>query len=520
MTAPRWTRVLLRRLAPPGGADDVLGDLEEAHRGRVRSRGRLIASVLTALDALDMAVALIFRRIRRGSAAHQSTGSDVGSAGDGRSGWGISWLDVKLGFRMLVRYPGLTLVGGLAMAFAIAIGAVVFEFVTILVHPSLPLDDGDRIVGIRNWDVAASREDPRALHDFVTWREELESIEDLGAFHTLQRNLVTGEGAPEPVIVTAISASAFRVARVPPLLGRSLIEADEQAGAPMVVVIGYGLWQTRFGGDPEVVGRTVRLGTEQTTVVGVMPEGFEFPVSDNLWLPLRLNVLDYERGQGPAIRVFGRLAPGVTLDEAQAELTTIVSHAATAFPDADEHLQSQVMLYPLLILDTSGMISLGSITLSQSLERGLMYSINAFYLMFLVLVCGNVALLMFARAATRENEIAVRNALGATRSRIVAQLFAEALVLGGVAAVVGLAAAGFVLKWGLVVADGNLTEGGRLPFWFDDSLAPATVLYAGGLTVLGAVIAGVVPALKLTRGLEARLRQAAVGEPGQRFGGL
>ena len=137
--------------------------------------------------------------------------------------------------------------------------------------------------------------------------------------------------------------------------------------------------------------------------------------------------------------------------------------------------------------------------------------------MLLVLLCGNVALLVFARAATRENEILVRNALGASRSRIISQLFAEALVLGSVGAVAGLVAAGFGLRWGMSIVE---STSGELPFWFNDRLAPMTLLYAGLLTLMGAVIAGVVPAFKVTQGGEARLRQGSAGAGGLRFGGI
>src|SRR5688572_2364235 len=168
----------------------------------------------------------------------------------------VSWLDFKLGFRMLARYPGLTIVGGLAMAFAIWAGSATFELVTQVIRPTLPLDEGHRIVGLRNWDAERNRREFRALHDFVTWRSELTSITDLGAFRTVQRNLITSEGRAQPIEVTEISASAFSVTRVPPLLGRALVAADEQKAAAPVAVIGHELWQRRFAGDPGIVGRT------------------------------------------------------------------------------------------------------------------------------------------------------------------------------------------------------------------------------------------------------------------------
>ena len=221
-------------------------------------------------------------------------------------------LDFKLGARMLVKYPGMTIVGGLAIAVAIAIGAAFFEFATQAVNPALPLEDGDRIVGIRTWDTVAAREDRRMSHDVIAWRTQLKSVQDLGAFRTLEQNLIIDDGAAEPVEVAAVTASTFRLARVPPLLGRALVEADEQPGAAPVIVIGYDLWLRRFSGDPTVVGRTVRLGRTRAVVVGVMPERFAFPVAHSLWAPLSLNA-EGERHAGPSIQVFGRLAHAATI---------------------------------------------------------------------------------------------------------------------------------------------------------------------------------------------------------------
>ena len=418
----------------------------------------------------------------------------------------VSALDVKLGVRMLVKYPGLTIVGGLAMAFAIWVGAGAFEFVNQVVSPTLPLDEGHRIVALRNWNAAAGRVEPRVLHDLVAWRSELRSVTELGAYRALERNLITEDGAAEPVEMAEISASAFRLTRVAPLLGRTLVDADERPGAPLAAVIGHDVWQQRFRGDPAVVGRTVRLGSAPVTVVGVMPHGYGFPVAQHLWVPLRLNALDVAPGGGPALQLFGRLAPGVTMQQAQAELATLGRRAAVDRRATHEHLRPQLMPYARSIFDLS------------TLEATALRSANVFVAMLLVLVCGNVALLMFARAATREGEITVRNALGATRGRIVAQLFAEALVLGAVAAAIGLTAAGFGLRWMLTVVEAD--AGIALPFWFDWGLSPSTVAYAIGLTLLGAVIAGVVPGLKVTRGIGTRLRQAAAGGGGLQFGGI
>jgi predicted permease len=431
-----------------------------------------------------------------------------------RDARGLAWvaglsLDFRLGFRLLLKYPGLTLVGGLAMAFAIAVGAGAFEFVKQLVDPALPLDGGNRIVALRNRDARTGGVHAQSLHDFAAWREGLRSVEELGAYRSLERNLAAPGVQAEPVYLAEISASAFRLARVPALLGRTLTEADERAGAPPVAVLGHDVWRARFGSDPGVVGRAVRLGGAHATVVGVMPEGFAFPVAHGAWIPLRLTPLDHAPGAGPQIGVFGRLAPGATLERARAELAALGARAAADFPATHEHLRPEVVPFAR----SHSMLDL------PPAFHGLFYAANLFFVMLLVLVCANVALLMFARAATREGEIVVRSALGASRGRIVAQLFAEALVLGGFAAAAGLAAARVALGWWLDVS--RAEAGGRLPFWFDDRLGPSTLLYTAVLALLGAVVAGVVPALKMTgRGVDARLRQLAAGGGGLRFGRL
>src|SRR5687767_15408137 len=230
------------------------------------------------------------------------------------------WLDLKLGARMLVKYPGLTIVGGLAMAFAISVGIVIFQVVGLFVHPTLPLPQGARLVEIQTIDIAANDEEEKVLHDFLEWRQSLQSLTDVGAWRNSSRNLIVSPGDMRPVNVAEMSVSGFRVSDGEPLMGRVLADADEQPAAPAVAVIGYDVWRTRFGSDPNVLGRTVQLGNEYATVVGVMREGFEFPVSHDVWLPLKTGLLDRKPRSGPAITVFALLAPGETLQTAQAEL--------------------------------------------------------------------------------------------------------------------------------------------------------------------------------------------------------
>jgi predicted permease len=418
-------------------------------------------------------------------------------------------LDVRIALRLLVKHIGLTVVGTVAMAFAICVGMLAFEFFTQVVRPTLPLEDGDRIVGIVMHDAAAGSDTTPSLHDFSAWRDTLESVEDLAAFRTRELNVIVGSASAEPVDVAEISAAAFRVTRLHPLLGRPITDADEAPSAPWVVVIGHDAWRARFDSDPDVIGRTLRLGNVHHTIVGVMPEGVRFPVAHSFWVPFRLNASMYEQRQSPRVRVLGRLAAGATLDSAQSELSVLGATAAAAYPNAQAHVTPRILPYVDSVFGA----------FSHPFTLGLT-SVNLLALSLVVLICGNVALLMFARAATRENEILVRTALGASRGRIMGQLFVEALALAGVAAVVALTTAQFGWKLVFDVATAQAFEPGEVPFWLNSSLSPSTVLYAVLLTLAAAAIAGLLPGLKVTRGIGTRLRQASPGGGGLRFGGM
>jgi predicted permease len=419
----------------------------------------------------------------------------------------FSWLDFKVGVRMLARYPGLTLVGTMAIAVAIALGTLYFEAVNKWQNPRLPIRDADRVVSIRSWDVRANVPEARLLHDFATWREQVKTVDHVGAAITFVRNLATEDGLVQPVRGAEISANAFRMLGAAPLLGRALTDQDERLGEAPVVVLSHTLWKTRFDSDPAVVGRAVKLGTVTATIVGVMPEGFGFPKNERIWTPLRVSSSALTPRTGPMVSVFGRLAPGATIDQARAELGVIGSRMSASNPDTHEHLRPRVTAYEKPLAE-GGM---------GRLIRNVLYVVNGIFLMLLGVVCANVATLVFARTATRGWEITVRTALGASRGRIISQLFIEALVLASVAAVVGLILARVSLRFGLDMLAGS--EG--LPYWINDSLSWRTVLYTALLTLIGAAIVGILPALRVTKiNVQDALRNESAARSGLRFGGL
>ena len=401
-----------------------------------------------------------------------------------RFGAMFSPLDFILAWRMLLRYPGLSLVSVLGISVGIAIAAGAFAIVSTMTNATVPLDAGDRVVSLVMWDASTSNREPRMVHDFATWRS-MTTIDDLSITRTVQRNLIAAGRSPEVVTVAEISAAAFRVARVPALRGRFLLPEDEAPGAPDALVIGYEEWVRRFDADPNIVGRSVQLGSTTYAIVGVMPDGFVFPLYHRYWIPWRVDGSIYEPRSGPNVNVFGRLAPGTTIESAQAELAAIGERMAVAAPGTHQHLRPRVLPYPYAYND---MDDPENVIMLQALQLAIV--------LMLVVVCVNVAILVYARTATRQGEIAVRGALGASRRRIVAQLFVEALLLAGVAAAAGVGLGSVALQQlqGQMLIIGEQV----LPFWMKLELAPDGVAKIVGLTLLAAAIIGIVPALKAT----------------------
>jgi len=415
----------------------------------------------------------------------------------------VSWLDWKLGARMLLKYPALTIIGGLSLAGAIAIGTVGIEVADELLYKRLPFDEGGRVVRLETQDTAASRAEPRVLHDFAIWRRSLKTVAELGAARVSERNVLTGEGRVESLRVAEITASAFPLTRVPPLLGRPLQPTDEMEGAEPVVVLGHDVWQRQFLHDPAIIGRVVTVGRTARTVVGVMPPRFGFPRNQQLWVPLPIQ--DAVPREGPAVQVFGRLADGASWLDAAAELDLVSARLAADHPATHAQLRTRVRAFagrtpgdPLRLEDLA---------------------VHAIVLLLLAAVSANVATLIFARTAMREPEMVVRHALGASRARMIAQIVTEGLVLTLAAAVLGLVVAQTTVRYAWARASQIIGDG--LPFWVDLKLEPATIAYALLLALVAAALIGLLPALKATGVSVQRGLQGITSTGGtMKFGGI
>jgi predicted permease len=398
----------------------------------------------------------------------------------------FSWLDVKLGLRMLPKHPMLNLAAVFALAVGIPVGLAPSHLARVLEAP-LPGDGDGRVRAIRYWDPLSSGVAPTWDGDFTFWAETLRSFAALGAFRTASYNVASADGPAAPAAGALLSPAVFPMLGARPGIGRVFEAGDFAAGAPEVVVIGHDLWTSRFGQDPGILGRSIRIGRTLHQVVGVMPDGFAFPTTEALWLPHRLTSVG---GVGEAMRVqvLGRLADGVSAQQAQAELSSLGRPPLASGHEADERarLQPEVVPFGLLYLGlpAGGLASVPEYRFVQALMFAL-----------LLVACGNVAMLMFARTATRLRELAIRTALGASRVRIVSQIFVETLLLAVLAAGVGV----LVCDWALDHVNlAGLAGESALPYWLSLDLTLATALWAFAFAVVSATAAGALPAIVIT----------------------
>lgn len=497
---PRWMARTLSWLFPGVDGPEIRRQLEAEYR-RIRARrGRWRASGWCVAQLARPQTWLLAVELRRGGGGGPH---DNPLPPEKRSNFGASWLDVKLGLRMLAKHPGMNLVIVIALGVGIPASLAPHLLLDAALSAPLPLDEGERIRAFVMWNAKASRQEHPRVDEYESWREQLTTVANLGAAHPSTFNLIDEDGRSAPVRGAAITASSFALTRVPPLLGRTLTEADELPQSSEVAVIGHDLWRARYGSDPEVIGSTIRIAGTPTTVVGVMPAGFSFPNSEQLWVPFGARAVDYPPGRGPQIWVYGRLADGASTKTAGAEVEAVSGRAPVPITDGPDEA---VVRVPQVVHFSA--VSFGT---PRGLWRIGLAVLQALPFFLLLVVCGNVAVLLLARTANRTGEFAVRMALGAGRSRLIAQLFVETMVPAVLATALGMTA----LHLALVRID-PLIPG---PFWLRLGVTPEATLKALAVAAACAIVAGVLPALKATqRDLHGTLQNAAGTTGGLRFG--
>jgi predicted permease len=387
--------------------------------------------------------------------------------------------NLRVGARLMLKNPGVTVIAVLALSLGIGLTTTTFSIVYGALYRGLPFEDAHRIMHLERNNLSQDVESMEVtLHDFLDWREQQTSFERLAGFYEGTVN-VSGTEKPERYDGAFISANAFDILRVRAIRGRAFRDGEDDPAAPPVILLGYRVWQDRFDGDPEVVGQTVRANGEEMTIVGVMPEGFEFPTNQDLWLPLRMDPLRIERGEGTTLEVFGRLQDGMALDQARAEMASIARRLELEYPETNEGVSTVIKPF------TEEYIGEEASTL--------LFTMFAAVFLVLLIACANVANLLLARTAARTKEVAIRTALGANRLQVILQMIAEAFVLSAVGAAIGLG-----LGWVGVRLFNNAIASTEPPFWIDIKIDPVAVAFVVGLAVVCAVIAGVVPALQAT----------------------
>ncbi len=424
--------------------------------------------------------------------------------------------DVRFGARMLLKRPGLSVIAVIALALGIGLTTSMFSIVYAWMLRGLPYDDPGALVAIsRTRPTQNVQFMPVTIHDFEDWRDQQTSFEHLAAYVAGTVNVSGTEGQPIHFLGTAANAHLFDLLRVQPILGRTFRPEEDHPSMPPVMVLSYRAWQDRFQGDPDVVGRTVRANAELTTIVGVMPETFDFPgIGGNIWMPLRIDPLEFPRGSsGPdlglsSLQAIGRLKAGVSVEQAQTEMTAIAERLAMAYPESNVGIG--VIVRPLL-----------DSFLGSELPT-LLYTMLGAVFGVLLIACANVANLLLVRMVQRTKEVAIRTALGASRVRTVVQVLAEAFVLSVVGAVCGLGVAKVGVNYFNAALAGLFSgalAGAQTPLWMEVALDPVVVAFVIGLTFLATLFAGIVPALRASRtDVNEILNDESRGSSGVRLG--
>ena len=385
-------------------------------------------------------------------------------------------------WRRLKRTPAASLLAIVALGLGIGLTATMYSAVYGVALRGLPFPDSDRLVHIEYVPPPSGRGNVEvSIHDFREWQAESSSFEGLVAFYDGTVNLAD-EGYPERYAGAFMTAEVFDLLREEPLHGRTFARGDDLPGADPVVVIGYDIFRKRYGADPSVVGRTIRVNGEPATLIGVMGEGFKFPIKQDVWVPLRLDPVTIKRGEGMTLEVFGRLREGVSTAEAETEVSTLAQRQAAAYPESNEGLDA-VLIKPYILEYTPKMIT------------DLLWTMLGAVGFVLLIACANVASLLLARASSRSKELATRLALGAERRRVIGDLLAEGLLLASGGAVLGVGLA----YWGTGQLANVVDTHPGPAYWVTPGLEPPVLIFVLGVTVAAGLLAGLVPALQASR---------------------
>ena len=388
--------------------------------------------------------------------------------------------DLRFGARSLGRTPGLAFVAILALTFGIGLTTMMFSIIYGALYKGLPFPESHELVHLERNNPSREIESMEVpIHDLHDWRERQRSFEGLAGFYTGTVN-VAGTDRPERFDGAFISANAFELLQARAFMGRTFRAGEDTPGAEPVIILGYSAWRNRFGADPDIVGTSLRVNGRPTTIIGVMPEGFEFPIAQEVWVPLPLDAATLPRGQGITLEVMGRLRDGVSLDAAQVELSAIAQAVAEEHPRTNEGVGARLQPFTREYIGDEPV--------------ALLWTMLGAVFLVLLIACANVANLLLARAASRTREVGIRTALGASRTRVIVQFIAEALVLAACGAILGLGLAYFAIG-----AFNRAIVGTNPPFWIDIALHPPVLVFAIGVATLAAVVSGILPALQASR---------------------
>ena len=395
--------------------------------------------------------------------------------------------DITYGLRSLWKRPGFTAVAVITLALGIGGNSAIFSVVNAVLLRPLPYPEAEHLVQFDGVNPRAGITDSNmSVPDFADWRSQNQVFEQMAGFVTGGSLLVSGDET-ERVRSAGVTADFFPLMRVVAAQGRVLQPDDSQKGRESVVVLSYGLWQRRFGSDPNIIGKIIRLGGKETTVVGVMPVAFDFPARTELWVPFPLDPVA-ERRDNRYLNVITRLKPNVRLDQAQAQMDAINQRLAQSYVETNSGWSVRLTgLQERMVgaMRSSLLVLLGAVAF------------------VLLIACANVANLLLARATVRQKEIAVRAALGASRFRIVRQLLTESLLLSLIGGALGLLLSFWLTKLLIALSPPNSPR-------FDEIRPDARVIaFTLGLTLITGLVFGLAPAVQAARAdLNERLKEA------------